>query len=301
MMLTVFTPTYNRAYRLNLCYESLLRQTNKDFKWLIIDDGSSDNTKELVESWINENKLEINYIFQENQGVAKAHETALLNIYTELNICIDSDDYMPDEAVQDILNFWKVNGSPEYAGFIGLDKYRDGRLVGTGLPKNIKAARFADIYEVHGVKGDKKIVNRTDLTRKYLPYPKINNERFPAVSYLYLLINRDKKYLLCNKFFCIVEYLPDGISMNKADHYKRSPNSFSLFRIEKMKESQKWKDKFRHAVHYVCSNLFAKRNDTLKKSPYKILTILAYPFGLFLYFYLLNDRLGKVNRGLNKK
>lgn len=301
MMLTVFTPTYNRAYRLNLCYESLLRQTNKEFKWLIIDDGSTDNTKELVENWVKEGKIEIGYIYQENQGVAKAHETALLNINTELNICIDSDDYMPDDAVENIVSFWATNGSPKYAGFIGLDKYRNGELVGTGFPQDLKSARFSDLYEIYGVKGDKKIVNRTDLTKKYLPFPKIQNERFPAVGYLYLLINREKEYLLCNYFFCIVEYLPDGISINKASHYKRSPNSFSFFRIEKMKESRKLKDKFRHAVHYVCSNLFAKRKDTFKRTPYKFLTLLAYPFGVLLYLYLSNDRIGKVNRKLKKK
>ena len=82
--LTVFTPSYNRAYTLHKCYESLLRQTSKDFTWLIIDDGSSDNTKELVDSWINENKIEINYIYQENQGMHGAHNTAYKNIKTEL-------------------------------------------------------------------------------------------------------------------------------------------------------------------------------------------------------------------------
>ena len=87
--LTVFTPAYNRAYTLHKCYESLLKQTCKDFMWLIIDDGSTDNTKELVEGWIKENKINIKYIYQENQGMHGAHNTAYENIDTELNMCID--------------------------------------------------------------------------------------------------------------------------------------------------------------------------------------------------------------------
>lgn len=98
-MLTVFTPAYNRAHTIGRTYESLCRQTCQDFEWLVIDDGSSDHTKELVEGWIKENKIPIRYIYQNNQGMHGAHNTAYRNIHTELNTCIDSDDYMPDDAI----------------------------------------------------------------------------------------------------------------------------------------------------------------------------------------------------------
>ena len=104
--LTIFTPTYNRAYTLHLCYESLKRQTSKDFVWLIVDDGSTDNTKEVVENWISENEVSIRYHYQDNQGMHGAHNTAYELIDTELNVCIDSDDYMPDDAVEKIVLFW---------------------------------------------------------------------------------------------------------------------------------------------------------------------------------------------------
>ena len=107
--------------RLHLCYESLKRQTCKDFIWLIIDDGSTDDTKELVDSWILENKVEIRYHYQENQGMHGAHNTAYEKIDTELNVCIDSDDYMPDDAVEKIVSFWKKHGSDKVAGIVGLD------------------------------------------------------------------------------------------------------------------------------------------------------------------------------------
>ena len=114
--LTVFTPAYNRAHTIHLCYNSLLRQSCKDFKWLIIDDGSTDNTKKLVESWIkNDNGFEIKYVYKENGGMHTAHNLAYQLIDTELNVCIDSDDYVADEAVKKIIDFWKKNGSNKYA------------------------------------------------------------------------------------------------------------------------------------------------------------------------------------------
>ena len=130
-MLTVFTPAYNRAHTIGRTYESLCRQTCQDFEWLVIDDGSSDHTKELVEGWIKENKIPIRYIYQNNQGMHGAHNTAYRNIHTELNTCIDSDDYMPDDAVEKIISFWNQYGSDKYAGFIGLDRADSGDIIGT--------------------------------------------------------------------------------------------------------------------------------------------------------------------------
>ena len=109
VLLTVFTPAYNRAYSLPRTYSSLKAQTCKDFIWLIIDDGSTDNTHELVECWMKEdNGFLIQYIYKENGGMHTAHNTAYANIHTELNVCVDSDDAMPDDAVEKILNKWEM-------------------------------------------------------------------------------------------------------------------------------------------------------------------------------------------------
>ena len=138
-VLTVFTPAYNRGYSLHLCYESLCRQSNKSFIWLIIDDGSTDNTRELVEQWLqNENGFEIRYVYKENGGMHTAHNKAYELIDTELNVCIDSDDYMADDAVEKILSFWEKNGSDKYAGIIGLDATFDNQIIGTKFPEDLK-------------------------------------------------------------------------------------------------------------------------------------------------------------------
>jgi|SRR5690606_5151967 len=302
MILTVFTPAYNRAYRLNLCYEALLRQTNKEFKWVIVDDGSTDNTKAVVDAWIKEGKIEIQYIYQENQGVAVAHETALNNIDTEMNVCIDSDDYMPDDAVEKILHFWDSNKSDNVAGFICLDAYQEGgNIIGDKFPEGLHAITFSDMTEKYKIKGDKKIVNRTDLCKKYLPFPKFEGEKFPTVSYLYLLINREKKYLVLNEVICLVEYLPDGISMNKNSHYRKYPNGFMVFRKEKMEVAPSWVVRFRHAMHFVSSCLFAKKiGDIFRDNQYKVTTFLALPFGLAFHLYIKYRGNSSLNRNLNK-
>ena len=148
--LTVFTPTFNRAYTLHKCYESLKRQSSKDFVWLIIDDGSSDNTKEIVYKWINENEIEIRYYYQKNQGMHGAHNTAYELIDTEINTCIDSDDYMTDYAVERIVDFWKKNKERGLAGFVALDAYENGEIIGTKLPSNFYEKILEDIKDFRG-------------------------------------------------------------------------------------------------------------------------------------------------------
>ena len=107
MNITVFTPTYNRAKTLVRVYESLLNQTNKDFVWLIVDDGSTDNTKVLVAKWIEENKLSIEYHYKENGGKHTAMKMAYQLAQTKYLLAIDSDDELTPDAVEDFLNDWK--------------------------------------------------------------------------------------------------------------------------------------------------------------------------------------------------
>ncbi|MFT4800681.1 MAG: glycosyltransferase involved in cell wall biosynthesis, partial [Flavobacteriaceae bacterium] len=175
--ITVFTPTYNRAYCLHQVYESLIRQSNQNFCWLIVDDGSNDNTKELVRCWNKDGKIEIIYIFQKNQGMHGAHNTAYANIETKLNICIDSDDFLPNNAIALILEKWEaVKEDDSIAGIVGLDADKNRNIIGTAIPKELKRCTLSGLYQNHGVKGDKKLVYRTDIVKKYPPYPIFKGE-----------------------------------------------------------------------------------------------------------------------------
>jgi glycosyltransferase involved in cell wall biosynthesis len=288
--ITIFTPSYNRGYCIHQLYESLLRQTSKDFKWLVVDDGSTDNTEEIVNGWIAENKLEIQYIKQRNKGMLGAHNTAYDHIDTYLNVCIDSDDFMTDNAVERIIALWNEHGSDQYAGLLGLDAYKDGKVIGTEFPEGLKHAKFSELRTVHGVTGDKKFVYRTSVINEFPRFPYIEGEKFPAAGLLYRMIDKKYDMLTFNEFFCIVEYMPDGNSKNKLSQYKKNPNSFALYRIERMKLATSFKDRFQNAVHYVSSCLLANKVGNIFKAPYKFTVLLAVPFGFLLYLYIKNTK-----------
>ena len=145
-MITVFTPTYNRAHTLPRVYESLKSQTCKDFEWLVVDDGSTDGTETLVRSWIDEGVLPIRYIHKENGGLYTGYNAAYENIETELNVCVDSDDAMPEDAVEKIVNLWNTEGSEKYCGIIGLDVDMDTREpIGGRFPDGMTECFFPNI------------------------------------------------------------------------------------------------------------------------------------------------------------
>lgn len=284
--LTIFTPAYNRAYTLHKCYESLKKQTNKDFEWLIIDDGSTDNTRELVQSWIEENLIPIKYHYQKNQGMHGAHNSAYELIDTKLNVCIDSDDYMPDDAVEKILKFWEENQSEEIAGIAALDAYESGEVIGTTFPKDLKTSTSFDMYYKHGVCGDKKFIYKTELTKKF-PYPIFEGEKYVGLAYKYRKIDLTHKLALMNEVVCIVEYMEDGSSRNMLKQYINNPKGFIFYRKENMKNPNgNLKYKFKECVHYVSSNFIIKNRKFIKESPLRLLTVLATPVGFCLYKYI---------------
>lgn len=280
--LTIFTPAYNRAHTITRTYESLCRQTCKDFKWLIIDDGSTDNTRRLVEKWIEENKIPIRYIYQQNQGMHGAHNTAYKNIDTELNTCIDSDDYMPDDAVEKICSFWKERGSDRYAGIIGLDVTENGKVIGSGFPEGLEETTLGDFY-LQGGSGDKKLVYRTDVIQKYPEYPLFEGERYVGLGYKYQLIDQDYSLLTLNEPLVVVEYQDDGSSRNMYKQYWKNPKGFAFIRKSDMRFARSFRGKFKACIHYVSHSLRAKNTRFINESPLPLLTILAVPLGIALY------------------
>ena len=283
-ILSIFTPAYNRAHTLHLGYEALLRQTCKDFEWLIIDDGSTDNTRELVARWIKENKISIRYHYQENQGMHGAHNTAYRLIDTELNTCIDSDDYMPDDAVEKIVTFWKKYGNDKVAGMIGLDQTIQGKIIGTTFPKELKETTLFGFYE-NGGKGDKKLVYRTDIIKRYPEYPIFRGEKYVGLAYKYYCVDENYPLLTMNDVLCIVEYQEDGSSMNMYKQYWKNPKGFAFYRKKEMQITRNWKRKFMVCIHYVSSSIMAKNSHFIQDSTNKFLTFLAIPWGLCLYIW----------------
>jgi glycosyltransferase involved in cell wall biosynthesis len=285
--ITIFTPTYNRAYCLHLCYESLLRQTSNDFEWLIIDDGSTDTTKELIHGWITQNKIKIIYHSKENGGMHTGHNAALKLITTPLNVCIDSDDYMPDNAVEKILNHWKQFGSDKYAGILALDSFENGKLVSTKkFPENVKSGKYSLLKSKYGIVGDVKFIFNTSIIKKYEDYPVYKDEKLVPLGYKYRIIDKDYEMLFLNEVVCIVEYMEDGSTKNMFRQYYKNPKGFVHSRLTTMNTMYSFKDNFGQAVHFVAESLLCK-NNIFKNNQNKLLTIAAIPFGVLLFCYII--------------
>ncbi len=271
--LTIFTPAYNRAHTLPRAYESLLSQDCKDFVWLIVDDGSSDDTAKLVKGWQKrDNGFEIRYIYKENGGMHTAHNTAYENIDTELNVCIDSDDCLAPGAVEKILAKWEQVRNRGYAGIIALDSDMHGSLIGTGFPEGLTETTLVGYYAAGG-SGDKKLIYRTDIIKKYPPYPVFEGEKYVALAYKYRLIDQDYKLAVLDEVVCNVEYQADGHSTGMWKEYVRSPRGFAFWRKTCMQYPESKKRLLVDCVHYVAESLIAGNRRFIQESPKKLLTV----------------------------
>lgn len=280
--LTIFTPAYNRAHTLPRTYESMRKQRCKDFVWLIIDDGSVDNTAELVRQWQSQdNEFEIRYIFKENGGMHTAHNEAYANIDTELNTCIDSDDCLAENAVEKIIRKWNEVKDMGYAGLIALDADMQGNVIGKGFPEGMTETTQIGYYAAGGT-GDKKLIYRTDIVKKYPAYPVFEGEKYVSLSCLYVMIDQNYKLAVLDEIVCSVDYQNDGSSATMWRQYMLNPKGFAYLRKLCMPLRASFVERFRDCIHYVSSSIFSKNKAFLKESPCKGTTVLAMPFGLAL-------------------
>ena len=287
--LTVFTPTFNRRELLTRCYESMCRQTNKDFVWMIVDDGSTDDTKKFADEWKKNSDFEIRYIYKDNGGLHTAYNVAIENIDTELCVCIDSDDFMPDNAVELILNFWDKYGSDEYAGIVGLDFNLDGKVIGDPLP-NQKTVNLIDLFigKYHIVNGDRTNVIRTELYKTVAPMKVFPNEKNFNPHYMHLQISDNYDFLFLNENLRFVDYQSDGMTNSMLKQYKSSPNSFAEIRKLYLSFSgTSLKFKIKHSIHLVSSCILAhKLSFAFTESPYPIISALVLPLGVALSVFV---------------
>lgn len=281
-LLTVFTPAYNRSHTLSRTYESLCTQDCKDFIWLIVDDGSTDNTKDLVKSWQSkENGFEIQYIYKENGGMHTAHNTAYENIHTELNVCIDSDDKMAPGAVERIKSTWEKIRDKGYAGIIALDSDFSGNIIGKGFPHDMLETTLGGYYAAGGT-GDKKLIYRTDVINSVLPYPVFTGEKYVGLVYKYTLVDQKYKLYVMNEVVCEVEYQADGSTGTMWKQYLKNPKGFAFLRKVAMQYPTSRKRLIRDCIHYCSSSQIAKNRRYVQESPRKLLTVFCTPFGWLL-------------------
>lgn len=266
MRLSIATPTYNRANLLPRLYRSLCSQTCRDFEWIVVDDGSSDDTRSVVEGFIAEERIPIRYISKLNGGKHTAVNLAAKEAKGELFFIADSDDWLPETAVADVIEaFDEVKEDSGFAGICGLDQYADGDIVGSGLPRPVIDASPAEIREKWGVRGDMKEVFRTEIMRKF-PFPEIEGERFCPEVLIWNRISRNYKLRYINTPIYNVEYQPDGITSGITRARINSP-------IASMMTYSEWFDmantntaKLRMAINYWRFSFCAKQKHSVSIS-----------------------------------
>lgn len=211
-MITVLTPTYNREKTLRRAYESLVAQTNQDFEWIVVDDGSTDDTKALIEDFIAESKLDIKYIYKTNGGKHTALNVGTEAANGELLLILDSDDYLSDDAIALSYEYW--------------EKYKnDDKICGMTFLRHIENPIYKDkLFEEcvsdmiefkynRGILADMCEVMRTDILRQY-PYPVFENERFLSEVIAVGEISKKYKTAYIPKEIYFTEYLDTGLSQN---------------------------------------------------------------------------------------
>ena len=266
------------------------RQTRKDFIWMVVDDGSTDNTREVVASWLREPlDFELQYLHKENGGLHTAYNEAIAHIETELCVCIDSDDFMPDDAIEKILAFWEQHGSEEYAGIVGLDFDLEGKVIGDPLPDR-KTVNLIDLHtgKYPIVNGDRTNVVRTALYRKYAPMKVFPGEKNFNPHYMHLQISQEYDFLVLNENLRFVDYQPQGMTNSMLWQYRNSPNSFAEIRKLYLSfPDSPLKYRLRHSIHLVSSCFLAGNGlRAIQESPRKGLAVLAFPFGWALSRYV---------------
>ena len=287
-ILTIFTPTYNRAYTLPRLYASLREQTVGGFVWLVVDDGSTDGTRELVAGWMGEeNPFEIRYEYQENGGTHTAYNTAYRIAETELIVCIDSDDRMPENAVELIVQKWNEVRDCGVQGIVGLDAYAAGQIIGKRDVSGLQTATMNEYFGSSFRRWEVKVVYRTEYMRALPPFPVFENEKYFGVTDKGALFDPSCRMAVLNRVLCIVEYQADGWTKNIYRQYVSSPRGFAWLRKQRMKlPSGSILRACMECVHYVSSSLISRNRHFLRESPRKVLTALAVPFGIIWTIYV---------------
>ncbi|MCR4923549.1 MAG: glycosyltransferase family 2 protein [Lachnospiraceae bacterium] len=283
--LTVFTPTYNRREYLKRVYDSLLRQSSKDFLWLIVDDGSNDGSGELIRSFEAEKKLKIVYKYFENGGKMRAHNRGVELCDTELFVCLDSDDYFVEDGVKRILECYEdIKRDPDtdperVAGIAAYKGESDDRvLYDTHFPRIDHSSLFS-LY-LKGFKGETTLIYKTKILKEY-PFPEIEGEKYVPEDYIYDKI--DLKYVLkiLPEIITVCEIVSEGYTDSVKKLKRDNPTAFYLYYEQRTRLAPVSLLKFKYAGFFVIYAIRSK-NRLLKAGSVNIFWVILGFISAFL-------------------
>lgn len=246
--ISVVTPTYNRASLLPKLYTSLIQQTNKNFEWVIIDDGSIDDTEELVTSWQLKNLIKIIYHKQKNQGKHIAFNTSFKYIKGDYYFLIDSDDFISTDAIEKIYQYIpQIENDEDICGLFFNRLDLSGKPIGSILPNNqLKESiyNFKSKYE-----GDRVEVFKSKILSKFL-FPQFEGEKFIPEALIMFRMSGSYKIQYINDGFYFCEYQPQGLTSNMTKIRMNSPKGVTLYYYEHFLRSNLLKSKIKALINY---------------------------------------------------
>lgn len=250
MTLTIFTPTYNRSYSIPVLYNSLKRQTCMDFEWIIVDDGSTDDTENVVQPWLQEKLFYINYIKQKNGGKHRAINRALKEARGELFLIVDSDDYLLDDAVDKIITAYNsIKGDDSFCGVCPLRVNKRLKKIGSDFPYKTLDCNCLEYRYKYWITGDASEVVRTEVFRKFL-FPEIPGERFCPEALVWNRIGMHYKFRYTNDKVYVCEYLPDGLTAKITKIRMQSPVASCICYKELVSMPVPVRIKIKSAINY---------------------------------------------------
>lgn len=262
-------------------------QTCQNFEWLVVDDGSTDNTKELIEKWMQENRLDIRYVSQENGGKMRAFNKAVSLTDTDFFVCIDSDDQLISESVvEDSLAFWKMTLEDGFPGGTAVDKVAGwvSRRKMPYSPNTIKTKPYCGMLcEIcSATKGETTIFIRTEILKEFSYYVH-TGERFIPDSYIYDEMDEHYLFLFHPYYSQICEYNDDGLTRNWKAWLFSNPYSYREYHAQRIRLRKP--NLIQSVICYISISLHVGELFVVKQSPIPILTLLLYPLGCMKYLY----------------
>lgn len=300
ILFTVFTPTYNRAHLLGRVFQSLKDQTFRDFEWIIVDDGSTDGTQDIVAQWVKEADFPIIYFWQPNSGKHVAINRGVARARGEFFVIIDSDDWLAPHALERFLYHWESippQARRGYAGVVGLYAYPSGQVVGTRFPAPVLDSNAVEIRTKYRVKGDKFEMYRTEVLKEF-PFPE-NLGKFVPEGLVWNRIAKKYSLRFVNEVLGYKEYQPHGLSaqpLRFAIHTSTARRIYFQEFVEIDNLYIPFYIKLRACASYVRFSLHGKvplRKQYAEISR-KACYLLSFPIGLVAY---LRDRIYLAKRG----
>lgn len=284
-MLTILTPTYNRCEELKRLYASLCNQSCKNFDWLIVDDGSKDETEQQVEKWINEQRFKITYVKKENGGKHTALNTGIERITSAWTFIVDSDDYLTDDAVE--VFYDKVVDVENRLNICGLAFLRQSEqghnLSSSTVPNDGLVEDFCTCRYRRGIKGDMAEIWRTKYLKEF-PFPVFEGERFLSEDVVWVQLAQKYKMVFYNRTIYIADYLDGGLTKTRRKSNMKSPKG-CMYRGElHLSISMPPKYHIRAMLYYLVYGKVAgyTYSQLWKRCKKKLLYIMSFPVAVYL-------------------